>query len=268
MNPDTLVVVHTYAGDAHQVEAFLPQYLHHGCPVLVLSPEDSPVHIEHPEVEYRSAGKAAYFGQASLDRQRAHLEILAELPYRFFLLNDSDSMCLSPEIPSYLYEQAENTIWSNEVPEHRDHPSPYEKIAFHPPYFLTRDTIRRLLTAADKLEVRAHEITPFIDWFMVALASESGVEHRSYPNGASFPAWRHGPIPETKLLGHNHVHRNERRGFDGAARMLKMVGRGAVMIHSVKHPEVRNRLVNAHLQYVNIQRRRAERRARLARASA
>lgn len=38
---DTLVVVHAYAGDAHLVEAFLPQFLHHGCKVLVLSPEES-----------------------------------------------------------------------------------------------------------------------------------------------------------------------------------------------------------------------------------
>jgi hypothetical protein len=266
VNPDTLVVVHCYQGDAHQVEAFLPQYLHHGCPVLVLSPADSPVLINHPGVECRSAGERAYFGQKSLDRQRAHLELLMEYPQKYRLLNDADSMCLSPRLPAYLYEEAEGTVWSNEVKEGRPHESPYPKYAQHPPYFLTRESMARMNAVP---HVEAHPITPFVDHLMIVLTAEAELAHRSYPDGASFPAWRHGPIPETKLLGHNPVHRNERRGFDGTARMVKMVARGVVMIHSVKHPEVRDRLVSAHAQHVNIQRRKAERRARLlARASA
>jgi hypothetical protein len=241
MNEDTLVVVHCYAGDADLVRDFMPQYVHHECPVLVLSPEDAPVRIEG--VECRSAGQAGYFGQGSLDRQREHLKLLLEYPQTYFLLNDADSFCLSPELPAYLYENAENTIWSTEVRETRPHPSPYPKIAFHPPYFLTRQTIEKLLAVGP---IEAHPITPFIDWMMVALASEAGVEHRSYPDGRSFPAWKHGAIPETKELGHNYVHRQEARGVDGARRMAQQVLRGAIFIHSVKHPEVRDQLVAAY----------------------
>jgi hypothetical protein len=248
MNPDTLVVVHCYSGDAEQVKNALPIYLSHECPVLILSPEDAPVIIDHPGVECRQAGKRGYFGQDSLDRQRAHLEILLEYPQTYFLLNDSDSVCLSPEIPAYLYARANGTVWSNEVREGRPHESEYPKIAFHPPYFMTRNTIKRMLAVAD---IPAHEITPFIDWYMLAMACEAGLRHESYPDGRSFPAWRHGPIPETKELGHNYVHEPAQNGGkDGAARMRAQVERGIVMVHSVKHRDVLQQLVKAHDYYV------------------
>ena len=242
MNEDTLIGVHGYAGDQHLVEAFLPQYLHHECPVVILSPEDAPIRIDG--MECRSAGGRGYFGQASLDRQREHLKLLLEYPAKFYLLNDSDSMCLSPELPAYLYEHAENTLWSNEVKEGRPHPSPYPKLGVHPPYFLTRETIEKLLAVGP---MKAHPITPFIDWLMIALASEAGVTHRSYPDGKSFPAWKHGAIPETKELGHNYVHEETAVGVDGAKRMAMMVrNQGIIFVHSVKHPHVRDELVDAY----------------------
>ncbi len=242
MNEETLVGVHCWAGDQHLVEAFRPQYEHHACPVVVLSPSDSPVVI--PGMECRSAGKRGYFGQDSLDRQREHLKILLEYPAKYFLLNDSDSMCLSPEIPAYLYENADNTLWSNEAKEGRPHPSPYPKIGLHPPYFLTRETIEKLLAVGP---MKAHSVTPFIDWLMIALASEAGVQHRSYPDGKSFPAWKHGAIPETKELGHDYVHEETRNGVDGGRRMAMFVKtQGVVFVHSVKHPHVRDELVEAY----------------------
>lgn len=247
---DTLVVVHAYAGDAALVEAFLPQYRHHDCDVLVLSPEDAPVVIEG--VECRSAGKRGYYGQDSLDRQREHLRILLEYPHRWFLLNDSDSMCLSPQIPAYLYESGD-VVWSNEVREYRPHASPYPKIALQPPYFLTRGAIERMLAVGP---IEAHPITPFVDWMMLALVCEAGLEHRSYPDGRSFPAWRHTHIPETKELGHDYTHVQESRGIDGAKRMSQQVLRGAVMVHSIKHPPVRDQLLAARQRYERTTRRR------------
>jgi hypothetical protein len=243
----TLVAVHCYAGDADLVRAFLPQYLHHETNVLILSPENAPVNIDHPRVECRSAGKAAYFGEDSLERQRLHLQILLEYPYDWFLLNDSDSMCLSRKIPEYLYQHP-GTVWSNEVSESRPHTSPYPKIAFHPPYFLDRQCIERMLEVADTIET--HPITPFIDWYMLALTMEAGLKHRSFLDGASFPAWVHGRIPETKKLGHDYVHVQASRGVDGARKMQQYVRRGTVMVHSVKHPPVRDKLVEAHTAFL------------------
>jgi hypothetical protein len=243
----TLVVVHCYAGDEALVRAFLPQYLHHGMDVLILSPENAPVQIDHPGVECRTAGKAAYFGHDSLERQKLHLKIALEYPHDWFLLNDADSMCLARKIPEYLYQNA-GTVWSNEVTESRPHSSPYPKIAFHPPYFVDRWALEKMLSVADSIET--HAITPFIDWFMLAMTMEAGLKHHSYLDGASFPAWRHGRIPETTKLGHNYVHKPAVGGVDGARKMQQLVRRGVVMVHSIKHPEVRDKLVEAHTQFL------------------
>lgn len=246
---ETLVVVHCYAGDRDVVKNAMPLFLHHGTPVLVLSPEDAPVKLRGRGVTCAQAGRAGYFGQVSLDRQRAHLELLLEHPQRFFLLNDSDSACLDPVIPRYLYEQAAaGTVFSNEVSEWRPHPSPYPKIAMQPPYFLSRESVERMLAVP---RIEAHPITPYIDWYMVALTCEAGLAHRTFPDGASFPAWRRSAIPETQQLGHDFVHRNDPDGtMRGDLAMARRVQQGVVFVHSVKHPEVLSALVQAHAGYV------------------
>lgn len=176
LNPDTLVVVSAYAGDAHQVSTFLPCYLHHECSVIIMSPEDSKVEI--PGLICRYAGRRAYIGQESLDRQRLHLQIAyEEYPFAYYLFNDADSFCVSPEIPKFLYEQSDGIVWSGEVTDPRPHWSPYPKIAMQPPYFLSRESLRRMLAVADK--VKAHPITPYIDHYMLQLTCEAGLQHKS-----------------------------------------------------------------------------------------
>ena len=79
LNKDTLTVVCGYSGDAHQIKAFLPYYLHHNTPVLVLSPVDAPItpqQVATHRVLFATGGKKAYVGQLSLDRQLEHLKIL------------------------------------------------------------------------------------------------------------------------------------------------------------------------------------------------
>ena len=250
MREETLVVVHCYAGDRAIVKNAMPQFQHHGAPVLVLSPSDAPVRFRQEGVTCRSAGKAAYFGQDSLDRERAHLQLLLEYPQKFFLLNDADSVCLSSTIPRYLYDgAAQGIVYSNEVLDWREHYSPYPKIAMQPPYFLSRESIERMLAVAEG--ITAHPITPYIDWYLVALVSEAGVPHQSFLDGASFPAWRRGHLPETQELGHDFIHRNDPDGtIHGDEGMRRRVMDGAVLIHSVKHPEVLANLVEAHAVWV------------------
>lgn len=179
MNEGTLITVHGYAGDQHQIEAFMPWYLHHEVPVIVMSPNDSRISkLESaPTVITRHGGERAYIGQPSLDRQRIHLEIALEHQFPFYLLNDSDSFCLSPEIPKYLYEES-NFFWSNEVGEPRPHASPYPKIAMQPPYFVSHKNLEKMVAVAPK--IAAHAVTPYIDWYMLALVCEAGLEHRSF----------------------------------------------------------------------------------------
>ena len=40
MNPNTRVSVHCYKGDMPQVTGAMPIYLHHECPVVIMSPDD------------------------------------------------------------------------------------------------------------------------------------------------------------------------------------------------------------------------------------
>lgn len=237
----TLVVIHCWQGDKDNVIDFLPYHKRHKLPILILSPEDSPVVIEEPGVTWHAVGKRAYFGQESLERQRAHLTYLLTLPYDYFLLNDADSICVEPELPSYLFtEENKGIVWSNEVPEFRPHQSPYPKIAMQPPYFLHRSAIEKLLT----VDVSAHPITPYIDWYMVALCEESKTPHKSFPDGASFPAWRRERIRETQQLGHDYKHEyNPNGSIAGDAMMQRRVREGAIFLHSIKHKPVMDMLV-------------------------
>lgn len=177
MNDSTLITVHCYAGDAGRVVSNLACYLHHDpAPVVIMSPEDSPVII--PGILCRQAGKRAYIGQDSLDRQRAHLRVALEYPFQYFLMNDSDSVCVSPEIPKYLYEEPKDIFWSNEIEDPRTHPTTLPRLAFQPPYFLSREALERIIWICDK--IRLNPITPYIDHFMLQLVCEAGLKHRSF----------------------------------------------------------------------------------------
>jgi hypothetical protein len=211
MNEDTLVTVHCYAGDAAQVNNNLPCYLHHGSPpVIIMSPIDSPVVV--PGIICRQAGERAYIGDKSLNRQRSHLRMALEYPYNYFLMNDADSICVSPEIPKYLYTEAEDTIWSNEVIEPRPHSSPLPKIALQPPYFMNRSSLEKLVWVCD--QVKAHPITPYIDHFMLQLVYEAGLKHRSFLSKET---------PPGELSGDTYSRMSER-----------IRHHGRVMLHPVK----------------------------------
>lgn len=176
MNENTVISVHCYQGDSDLVRRALPIHCAHECPVIIMSPADSPVVIPpHWPVHL---GKRAYIGADSWTRQHEHLKYLLSFPQKYFLLNDADSFCVSAIIDPRLYEQAEGTLWSNEVTEPRPHASKYPKIAAQPPYFLTRDSIQRMLDASARVPV--HNITPYLDFAMLAWACEAGLRHRAF----------------------------------------------------------------------------------------
>lgn len=172
----TCVAVCCYQGDAELVKRAMPIHKAHGCDVVCLSPTDSPVTI--PGAQCQFAGERAYIGEKSWIRQREQLKILMTYPHEFFLINDSDSFCVSAKIPERLYVESEGTSWSNEVVEPRPHASPYPKIAAQPPYFLTRKSLQKIIDAYPKAPM--HPITPYIDFAMLAWACEAGLKHRSF----------------------------------------------------------------------------------------
>lgn len=171
------MTVHGYAGDQDRVQGFMPWFQHHGYPVCLFAPVDSPFTFA-PTV---LLGKRAYIGQDSLDRQKLCLEFLAALPYDYFLLNDSDSVCLSPEIPKFVFEQ--DVFWSNEVVDPRTHPTPLPRLAFQPPYFMSKGVLLKLVEAAKT--VKMHPITQYLDHYMMQLCYAAGVAHKPF-NDSNF----------------------------------------------------------------------------------
>lgn len=170
----TAVVVSCYQGDVELVKRHLPYWQHHGFPVYLFSPCDSTVIL--PGVICRSFGRAAYIGDTSLQRHLRYLREMLKLDYDYFLMTDPDAFCLSPELPARLFD--EDCVWTNEVIEPRPHESPYPKIAMQPPFFMRRTHIQKLLDVAHK--VVAHPITPYIDWFQLALVREAKLFHRPF----------------------------------------------------------------------------------------
>jgi hypothetical protein len=229
MNEDTRIAACCYAGDQHQVIKFLGCYLHHERPFVVLSPEDSPAEVRYPGVENRFGGRRAYIGQESLDRQRIHLQLLLTFPENYFLVNDSDSVCLSPKIPDYVYAEPD-VLWSNVVndgiPEHQPaYPQGFPHIAFQPPYFMSRKVIESLLSVSEG--ITANPTMPFVDHYMVQLALKAGCPWKSFRDGVSCP------IEQDMGLVSDAVQ-----------------NRGAIFLHSIKKPEILERLLACRKEYL------------------
>lgn len=233
MNPDLLVVCHCYSGDRQQVLDLLPMMEHHQAPIVIVSPEDSHVCGIGPHL-CRFAGKRAYVGQDSWDRQHLQLKLLLEYPQKWFLLNDSDSFVMTPKLPDYLFEDT-NTVFSNQVTDFRipgeswrgnppwsiDYHKGYPLIAMQPPYFLAREALEAIVANSEGL--RACPTTPFIDWWWVPACYAAGVKHKPFRTGASC---------ET-VTPH------------GVAVMSEcVIKRGATFIHSVKSAAVMKPLVD------------------------
>lgn len=178
MNKNTLIAVCGYAGDAALIRKFLPFHEQHECPVIIMSPTDSPI-LKMRNHICRHAGKRAYIGQDSLTRQIDYMKILLnDYPHEHFLLNDSDSFCASAELPRQWYDDCDGVLWENQVEDPRTHESKYPKWAFQPGYFLNRATMERMVAVAGLCP--AHPITPYVDHFMVQLTYEAGLRHRPF----------------------------------------------------------------------------------------
>lgn len=221
-----LVTVHGYAGDAHQIEGLMPMYTHHNYPVVIVSPEDSKIEKMGPH-SCIFAGKRAYIGQDSWDRQYLQMKALLQFPQEWFLLNDSDSFCLNPDLPDYLFED-ENIVWSNEVEDFRkpgqnweqykpiphDYHAGYPIIAMQPPYFLSRKALQKIVDTCEGLV--ACPITPFIDWWWIPAVYKAGLKHKCFLNCVSC----------------------ESKSQTGQRWMRRRIIEGAEFIHSVKSQRI------------------------------
>lgn len=227
MNPLTLVTVHGYYGDSAQVRNALRYYEHHGCPVVIMSPVDSPIQKMGPHI-CRFAGRRQYIGQLSLDRQFEQMRAMLDYPFQYFLANDSDSVCISPKIPEYLYDSPD-VFWSNEVSDlmhQRKSDYPWPRLAFQPPYFFSRSILERMLATQGTFNTDPQ--TPFIDWVMMAICVAGNIPHKNFPHGCSCPTSDY----------------NSRRHMCD-----RVANHGAVMLHSIKTPIALQEVVSARYQH-------------------
>jgi hypothetical protein len=241
VNSDTLVVVQAYDGELKQVQELLTGWTHHGCQVVIISPEDAPVEV--PGIECRWAGKRGWGGLHTIDRQVEHLEIIAEYPQECVLYNDADSFCLPRKIPSYLYE-GEDVFWSNERPtgiffdsamqlafmnvdltnisaEHVGNMQQIEDAKNAAAYLLNIpdwQSYRFKQTEAYQPPYFFHAdvvgrmlanvdeskkdiVVPLIDWWWPLVVKAAGLRHETHPNGHS-----HTTDTIRELRGHDMVH--------------------------------------------------------------
>ena len=248
MNENTRVVVCCYQGDGHQVIEALEFFLHHECPLTVLSPEDSRVEVNYPGVTSLYGGKRAYIGQDSLDRQAIHLAMLLDFPEKHFLIHDADSVLLDPKIPDYLYAEPD-VVWSNQVddaiPEHQPYfPEGWPHVAFQPPYFLSRKTIAAMLVANGHPLTVASPCMPFIDFYMVQLTMVAGLPWKRLMNSISCPIsidLRKVNPSKTDLETYSY-------GYKIA--MDSVLNKGTSVLHSVKNSVAIRNLAAARQEYL------------------
>lgn len=231
MNPNTLIVVCAYSGDLDQVRNNMPVYQHHKCPVVVMSPTDAPVTSEWSSVDVRHVGLKGWIGPQTLIRQKLMMEEMLKFSFEYFFAHDADSLCLSPEIPKYLYDNPE-ACWANVVTDTNPGESLLPKVALQPPYFFSRRVIEKMVSCFDHLPTsytsgRTPEGWPLpapnncIDHLILQMACGGGVPFLNFHTGASF---------ET----------NSDHGAEVMAGLVRDYGK--TILHSIKKPEVLTRL--------------------------
>ncbi len=151
---------------------------------------------------------------------------MLEYPFKWYLMNDSDSFVLEPKLPDYLYKDT-NTLWGNVVDDFRvNMPEfgpkfhlPLPQIAIQPPYFFSRQVLEKIVSQCGN--IKACPTTPFLDWYFVQCCDKAHLKHSRYATCASC----------------------ETVTDNGIAVMSECVSlRGATFVHSIKKANVRQKL--------------------------
>jgi len=190
--------------------------------VLLLSPVDEPVYVSHPQVTCRSVGPNDYNGDLSVERYKQQISALADYDVDWFMLNESDSFCLTPNLPDYLYgdpdlvraNYANPWNWINT----NNDPQPMATLMVHDtamqaPWWFSRRALLRMIDVMDAAWDGCPPYAKFIDWWFHHAPHLAGLRHESYGLGGT--TW---PIS----------------GAEGAAAIRHKIVEGAVMVHGVK----------------------------------
>jgi hypothetical protein len=252
MNEGVLNVVHAFLGDQWLVEQTLGTQLQFERPVLLLSPENMPAIIDHPQVKCAQAGRNGWQGKHVPFRQIEHWRLALAEDAEWFLLNDADSFVLDPQLPDFLFEE-DDVLWSTPIgfecnwrgAAGGDHPWPN----FQPPYFCHRNWLQSALDFVDAptygecvpttctgpegrivyTDVRFEGDEPF-DWGRVmapdgvynSVILRSGLAARANPLGVM--AWN---LPELAAQGFTFMHPVKTPALLGEC-LSAYAGRGSV----------------------------------------
>lgn len=233
MSNNILLSIHCYDGDSHIVNFMLKQHEKLNFPIIIMSPEDSPVKGNNSHLCLQS-GRKGYTGYHTLERQKLQMErLLEEHHFDYYLMHDADSVCLCSELPDYLF--SDDCFYSNIVSDHF-HRRPLgwslPRIAFQTPYFMSRKILKKFIDAArnfNSTNIPDHG-TAFIDFWMMKIAVDNNIPYKNYLDGTSCPAYPFG--------SDGHLHHRE---------LISLFGHK--FIHAIKTESVLDDLVSLYNEY-------------------
>ena len=201
---------------------------HHRCRILLLSPQDSPVDIQDPQIfACLHAGKSEYGGVETIARERAYLWRMMDCLFKYYFVCDTDCYCLSPEFPAELY-RAPEVVWSI-LESDAGYPRPvgysFPRWAFQTPWFIPRVVLPKLLAQTER--------TVFVpggawgDNDLMQLTVLAGIEYRALPGAISCAM-----VP------------------DNMERVRKFIRDGGIFVHSVKDPAMTQEFVDLRKQHL------------------
>lgn len=162
----------------------------HRFPVVTLSPTDEPMQV--PGLVNIPLGLEGYTGHMSLVRWRLMLEWCAEQPFDWFLMHETDSVCLQNDLPCYLFDK--NTFFSNEMPENAN--PPIQGFYCIAPWFFSRDLIKRMVHFIPDLKFTG---PPNGDRWLGQLLEQGGFKHAPFQNGIGCGTLSTAPGPFARI---------------------------------------------------------------------
>jgi hypothetical protein len=224
----TLVVVQSIKKYEAMTFMNLPLWRHHGSQVVIMSPWDSQLVI--PGSLFAFVGEDEWAGAKSIERW---VKMLAwcdrechNKGYRYVLMHESDSVCLTSKLPEYLTApENEEIFFSNEMPENAE--PRIQEFYCLAPWFFSAKVVRKLMAF-----IQTEFFWPVGplhgDRWLGQLLVASGVAHRKFEPGIGCGTL--GPVTAPDRLPELN-------------QVCDAVRNGAVMIHGVKTQPVQERLL-------------------------
>src|SRR5512138_3800464 len=170
-------------------------WYHHWAPIVTLSPTDEPMQV--PGIVNVSLGREGHTGRASIERWRLMLEWCAEQPFDYFLMHETDSICLTNELPDYLFDNPD-TLFSNEMPENAQ--PPIQGFYCLAPWFFSRKLIKEIVHYIPKLIFTGPANG---DRWLGQILEQGGFKHAPFRNGIGCGTLSMAPdrMPELIQIG-------------------------------------------------------------------